>query len=585
VTRLVPVVFAVLVAATFAAFFVAQRLKNQPAVIAEFQGGTGLFSPNRDGRSDRARMNVQLREDDQVSATVVDADGDRVRRLVEDLELPAYRRLFLRWDGMTDARRRAPDGTYRVRLNLRRQGRSITLPQNVVLDTTPPRPRVLSIGPQPAPGPELLPSETGEPARIRFRAPGRRVSVEVWRTDRGPRRVAEVFATPGAVPGGIGTATWDGRVRGRRIGAGTFRVVVRSRDRAGNIGTSAPARSGITLRYLAAQPPLRPVGAGQPITVAVDARGRPFSWTLRRVASAGAIRRSRRTTGRPFAIRAPRGASGAYLFAARTRDRGTQVPVAVDDERDHRVLVVLPAATWQGRNPVDDDGDGMPNTLDRGGPVRTGRVFAGDGLPVGFTESEGPLLGFLDRNRMRYDLTTDLALAAGSGPPLDGHRGVLIAGDARWLPPAVGQALRRFAIAGGTVVSLGTDSLRRTVRQTPRRLLAPSAAAPDDLFGAVLAPVRRRTVDLTVFEDDELQLFAGEEGVFPGVRAWEATRRTEEAEPVASAVTPDGDPVVVAARFGRGLVLRPGVPGFASRLSGDAASAELMRRAWTLLSR
>jgi hypothetical protein len=549
-------------------------------VLSQFTA-TPFFSPNQDGRFERAVVALRSREDERVTATVVDGDGDRVRTLRDDLELPRGELLRMRWDGRDGLGRRVPDGTYRVRVNLRRQGRSIPS-RGIALDTTGPRPRVLSIGPESTRGPELLPTESGEPAEVRFDAPGRRVSVEVWRTDRGPRRLATLVERE---RGGRGSVTWDGRVRGRRVGAGTFRIVVRSRDQAGNVGTSAPAKSGITVRYLAAQPPLRPVGAGRPITMAVDARGRPFAWSLRRVGAPDAIRRSRRTTGRPFAIRAPRGASGAFLFTARTRDRTTQVPVAVDDARDHRVLVVLPAATWQGRNPVDDDGDGLPNTLDRGGPVRLGRVFARDGLPAGFADAEGPLLGFLDRNRLRYDLTTDVALAAGAGPPLDRHRGVLVAGDARWLPPGVGQALRRFALTGGTVVSLGTDSLRRTVRQTPRRLVDPSRAAPDDLFGAVLAPVRRRTVDLTVFSDDDVQLFAGEEGLFPRVSAWEATRATEEADPVASAVTPDGAPVIVAARFGRGLVVRPGIPAFASRLSGDPASAELMRRAWTLLSR
>ncbi len=594
--RAAPALFAVLVAATFAAFFVAQRLKSQPSLLAgqltadgrvEPVLTRGFFSPNSDGRFDTVRVNVRFTVEDRVTATVIDRGGDPVRALLPDERtVPAYRQLSLTWDGRTDAGRRAPDGTYRVRVTLRRQGRSITLPRNVLLDTTPPRPRVVSIGPNDRPGPELLPGPEREPARIRFAAPGRRVSVEVWRTDRGPRRVARLLSRVEPLDPPVATVRWDGRSdAGRRVGAGTFRVVVRSRDRAGNIGTSAPPKSGITVRYLAAQPPLVPVGAGRPITVAVDARGRPFTWTLRRVGAPAAVRRSRRTTGRPFAIRAPGGVSGAFLFAARTRTRVTQVPVAVDDRRRHRVLVVLPAATWQGRNPVDDDGDGLPNTLERGGPVRLARVFARDGLPAGFAGGEGPLLGWLDRNRLRYDLTTDLALAAGAGPALDGHRGVLVAGDARWLPPAVGQALRRFAVAGGTVVSLGTDALRRTVRQTPRRLLAPSPPAAADLFGARLAPVRRATVDLTVLEDGDLQLFAGEEGQFPRVRAWEATTGLGEAEQEASAVTPDGAPVIVAARFGRGLVIRPGIPGFASRLSVDPASAELMRRAWTLLSR
>ncbi len=79
------------------------------------------------------------------------------------------------------------------------------------------------------------------------------------------------------------------------------------------------------------------------------------------------------------------------------------------------VLVVLPYVTWQGRNPADDDGDGAPNTLDLGVPVRPAadhgrRRAAGRASP----SSEAPLLRWLDRNGKRYDITTDLALAAGA---------------------------------------------------------------------------------------------------------------------------------------------------------------------------
>ena len=41
--------------------------------------------------------------------------------------------------------------------------------------------------------------------------------------------------------------------------------------------------------------------------------------------------------------------------------------------------------------------------------------------------------------------------------------------------------------------------------------------------------------------------------------------------------------MIVEARFGDGLVIRTGIPGFATRLSGDETSAELLRRIWTLL--
>jgi hypothetical protein len=161
----------------------------------------------------------------------------------------------------------------------------------------------------------------------------------------------------------------------------------------------------------------------------------------------------------------------------------------------------------------------------------------------------------------------------------------MLAGDARWLTEDVRRQLRSFVAGGGTLASLGTRSLRSEVRQTPRRLLDATALAREDLFGARLDPIRRRTVDLSILEDDErVQLFAGEEGLFPAVEAWEATASVgTEAQLASSAVTPDGDEVIVAARFGRGLVIRTGIPGFATRLNSDPASAELIGRVWTLL--
>jgi hypothetical protein len=496
------------------------------------------------------------------------------------------------------------DGVYRARLVLRRQGRSVTIQQNIRLDTTPPEPRVLSVGPEQRPVAELLPRADGRPARIRFSAPGRRPSVEIWRTDRPrPRLVTGLVIDTGLVggqlPRGVGKTTWDGTRDGRRVSPGTFVAVVRSRDQAGNIGRSVPervlqgrarrgqilrGRGGITVRYLGAQPSLLPTGAGREYSVGVDARGATYNWTLRKTGELAPRQSSRRAAGGELTRRAPRGESGLYLFEARTRDRRVSVPVPVDDRRDHRVLVVLPATTWQGLNVLDDDGDGLPNTLDRGVPVRLNRVFTR--LPAGIGENEGPLLARLHRDGRRFDLTTDAGLAVGRGPQLKGHRGVLIAGDARWLTEDVRRQLRTFVAAGGTVASLGTRSLRAEVRQTPRRLLDAQPVGPEDLFGARLDPVRRQASDLTILDDDpKLQLFAGEEGLFPGVEAYEATRSVgSQAKLLSTAVTErDSREVIVAARFGRGLVIRTGIPGFPARLSRDPASAELFARIWTLL--
>jgi flagellar hook assembly protein FlgD len=592
VTRLAAGVFAALVVATFAAFLVAQRLKNEPSVVQRVMGAR-VFSPNHDSRFDRMRVSFTLSESDEVRAAVIDDEGDVVATIAEDLKITKWRQARVSWDGRTDDGARAPDGRYRIRLTLERQGRTVTVRRGIRLDTTPPRPRVVDIGPEIGPGPELLPRRDGVPAQIRFKATGRRVELEVWRTDRGPRLVRTLE------PGENGTATWDGRNDdGRRLAPGTFAVVVRSRDRAGNIGSNAPrplrlrrgvriaGRAGITIRYLGLQPPLVPIRAGKTADVGVDSRGAPWNWTLRRVGSPLLSRRGRHSSGGAFRVHPPNGKSGLFLYEVRTRARSAKVPIPVDDRPDNRVLVVLPATTWQGRNPVDDDGDGVPNTLDLGGPVRLDRVFARDGLPQGLTESEAPLLAHLDRSGLRYDLTTDVALAVRRGPQIEGHRGVLLAGDTVWMTSDVRRRLRAFAAARGhTVVSLGTDSLRREVEQTGGRLLRPGAPERTDLFGARLAEVRDRKVDLTIREDDpRLQLFAGGEGLFTGVPAWEPTIDVgAEARALSTAGVAGEPPVIVAARYGQGLVIRPGIPGFATRLSHDVESQELFGRMWTLL--
>jgi len=156
----------------------------------------------------------------------------------------------------------------------------------------------------------------------------------------------------------------------------------------------------------------------------------------------------------------------------------------------------------------------------------------------------------------------------------------------RWLPAGVGKALRRFAQRGGTVVSLGTDSLRRQVTLTGRaRLVEPTAPTPADLFGARLLPVTAPGLTLSVL-DDRIDLFRGGVGTIPGVGAYEATAALGPQERrVAAAVTEGDRLVVVAARFGSGLVVRTGIQDFSLRLADHPESSALMGRLWTLLSR
>jgi hypothetical protein len=589
--------FALLVVATFGAFFVAQELKSTPPLVQDLKV-TPFFSPNRDGRFDRARASFVLKRTDDVTVRVIDHEGDVVRELADNRRLPVGRRMNIVWDGRDADGRMLPDGIYRVRASLRRQARSVTLPRNIRKDTKPPDILVTSIGPlrDKVPRPELIPNAAGEPARVSFRGGRHHKEVLVYRTDVRP--VRRVFGAPIELADDATRWTWNGTVDGRRVAAGTYLVIIRARDKAGNVGSSAPipprfafreplrGRGGITVRYLTAQAPSVPVVAGEPASVAVDSVDANFSWALRRVGNRQIRKRGRGTRSRVVHFAAPGGASGLYLFEARTRRRKVAAPLVVQSQQARDVLVVLPVTTWQGTNPVDDDGDGRPNTLGAGLPVGIGRPYANGGLPAQLPTQEALLLAQLDRNRRRYDLTTDVALARGTGPRLDDHRGVILAGDTRWLDVRVARALRSFVRRGGRLLSVGTDSLRRSVTLNARdQAVAPTLPTDRDLFGARLRPVVREPVSLVNVVDD-IGLFGGTEGLFGGIDAFEQTLDVRGGTRViaAAAATQPGDrQVIVASRFGDGLVIRPGLPDFSARLKTNPELAAFLERAWTLL--
>jgi hypothetical protein len=189
VSRISGFVFTALVLATFGAFFVAQRLKATPSVVGEFRR-TPFFSPNHDGRFDRATVRFEIRKRGRVSLAVVDADGDEVKTLIDDDTFLPYREIRARWDGTNDDGDRVPDGNYRYRITLADQGRNVVIPESVRLDTTPPRPRVTSIGPakDTVPRPELLPIPGGGEAVVHVFAPGQKKKILLFKTAPGPIR-------------------------------------------------------------------------------------------------------------------------------------------------------------------------------------------------------------------------------------------------------------------------------------------------------------------------------------------------------------------------------------------------------------
>src|SRR5581483_7259243 len=280
----------------------------------------------------------------------------------------------------------------------------------------PPRPLVTQVTPS------VLP-DGGAGARIHYTGTeGHNATVRIYRTDLpGKPRLVKSFLTQA----NSSNATWDGEIAGRPAPAGTYLVGLDVTDRACNTGhfplvmpppPGSTKGAGLTVRYLAAQPPLDPVSAGSEALVRVDSRQRPYRWVLRRSGSARAVARG---AGTRFTLRVavPRGGAGLYELAIRSGSYRTEVPlIARAASARPPILVVLPALTWQGENPADYDNDGLPDTLDQGGAVDLDRVLPA-GFPAGFGD-ESAFLAYLDKTHLSYELTTDLALVDGSGPPL-----------------------------------------------------------------------------------------------------------------------------------------------------------------------
>ena len=80
------VVFALLVLATVGAFFVTQRLKRSEPLVQRIRLPL-YISPNGDGRKDTAPFSFELPKGDDVTVSIVNSNGDDVRRVVDSRQL------------------------------------------------------------------------------------------------------------------------------------------------------------------------------------------------------------------------------------------------------------------------------------------------------------------------------------------------------------------------------------------------------------------------------------------------------------------------------------------------------------------
>ncbi|HWD86064.1 MAG TPA: FlgD immunoglobulin-like domain containing protein [Solirubrobacteraceae bacterium] len=614
--RLPVAAFAALVVATVGAFFVTQHLKvsnplingsprPDPPAINPISGRACRDLAGKRVSFKRTELSFYLQSrSDKVSVYMLNSGDQTVSTVAQGryMRAGANHRSTFTWNGHSGngAGPVVPDGTYYFEIALQSQDRPIILTDNPVqVLTTAPQPavtRVARAGAAAGAGPAIITS--GQSVTIHFAArPYKSTRIDIYRTDLpGKPRLLFSFGTKGKT----GRATWNGRIHGQPAPAGTYLVGMSVLDQACNPGSfpvvlppaaGSTAHAGLTVRYLAASPPLTPVPAGTDASVLVDARGRAYTWKLYRFGSPRVLAQGREAAGRyVLHVRLPRDHAAIYGVALQSDGHHMVVPVvasATGHAAFTHVLLVLPALSWQGANPVDDTGDGLPSTLSAGDRISLNRPLA-DGLPRGLSAEEA-LISYLARSHRYYQLTTDVGLADGVGPRLTGHTGVLLDGSLAWLPSNLTSALSGYARSGGSVLSVGVDSMQSEAPlhgSAGSQTAGPPDGLSEDPFGAHHGSVTSIRGSLITVLSDRLRIF-GSTVALPGFDTGQAINPPAgtAGSAVSVAGVAAGQSNITGFQDGRGKVVEIGLPGFATSLAHNVDAQELMARLWKLLSR
>ena len=215
-----------LLGGTAAAFAVTQGLKLERSPIFRTEVDKRV-SPSS-GR--RATIAFSLREEDAITVTVVDQEGEVVRTLFPRGRVPA-RRFVLPWDGRDDAGVALPEGDYQPRIRLADERQTITLPNDIELDTTPPSFEFGEVAPR-----VISPDGDGraEALQVRFSA-GEPVHALLF--VEGKRRVRTQARRSGVI-------RWSAPLR-----PGSYRVGLAAQDLAGNVSARTAAGT-VRVRYI-----------------------------------------------------------------------------------------------------------------------------------------------------------------------------------------------------------------------------------------------------------------------------------------------------------------------------------------------
>ncbi len=256
---------AALLVATSAAFVVTEKLKlTRSPIVGPIVAK--VFSPTCDCATSSAEIRFRLRKADRVSVEIVDSGGRVVRELARDR--PQGRRFVTYvWDGRDALGRVVDEGTYKPRVHLDRQRRTIVMPNLIRVDTTPPRITTFTARPV-----VISPDGDGrsDHAKIRYRV-DERATVELYVDGvRALRRLGTRTS---------GTMNWFGTAGGEPLREGVYTLRLVARDLAGNLGPRSGSRT-VRILLLALGRDRVVARPGQRFAILAVSQARTLRWRL-----------------------------------------------------------------------------------------------------------------------------------------------------------------------------------------------------------------------------------------------------------------------------------------------------------------
>ena len=266
--RLLPILLVVgLLGGTAAAFAITEGLKLEKSPITRTHLVNQLFSPVCNCDKDFS-VDFRLRKGDTLTATVITPEGDPVATIANHYFRKGLVHPPLRWNGRDSAGAVAPDGPYKLRLHLKRQHQTITLPDTITVKSNPALIAIKSVAPR-----VFSPDHDGRGEYVT-------VSYTVSGTARPLLYVDGAQVGRGRLTQSTGSIHWYGGKHGEKYPPGVYRLSLRAEDRAGNI--SPPTRDvGVVLRYLALGRKVVRVHPGARFAVRVASDAESVEWLLR----------------------------------------------------------------------------------------------------------------------------------------------------------------------------------------------------------------------------------------------------------------------------------------------------------------